>query len=158
MREEITIRRAGLGDVAALVSFNQAMAQETEDLWLDKEQLTAGVTTLLENDRHGFYLIAEQIRATQPEPVGSLMVTYEWSDWRNGLLWWIQSVYVMPEHRRRGIYRRLYHAVKAKSAADPGIRGFRLYVDKRNRIAQKTYERLGMTETHYMMFEELVRD
>ena len=85
------------------------------------------------------------------------MVTYEWSDWRNGLFWWIQSVYITQNFRRRGIYRRLYEFVKEMAQAESDVRGFRLYVEKENRTAQLTYERLGMAETHYLMFEELIK-
>jgi ribosomal protein S18 acetylase RimI-like enzyme len=114
--------------------------------------LTAGIENLLRHKRHGFYLIAE---TSEAEAVGSLMITYEWSDWRNGLFWWIQSVYIAPQFRRRGIYRRLYEFVKELAAKQDGVRGFRLYVEKENRTAQRTYEQLGMSETHYLMFEEL---
>jgi ribosomal protein S18 acetylase RimI-like enzyme len=152
MNHEINIRLAEERDADALVRFNQAMAHETEALELELEILAAGVSNLLERKEHGFYLIAEERGAGA---VGSLMVTYEWSDWRNGLFWWIQSVYVAPEFRRRGIYRRLYEFVKELAAKEAGVRGFRLYVEKENRVAQRTYEQLGMTETHYLMFEEL---
>jgi ribosomal protein S18 acetylase RimI-like enzyme len=84
------------------------------------------------------------------------MITYEWSDWRDGLFWWVQSVYVKPEHRRRGVYTVLYEFVKALAAADPSVRGFRLYVERENAAAQRTYERLGMSESHYKMYEELL--
>jgi ribosomal protein S18 acetylase RimI-like enzyme len=157
MNQEINIRFADAGDVGALVSFNQAMARETEAKQLDREVLAAGVEGLLKNEQYGFYVVAEQASAESPEAVGSLMVTYEWSDWRNGLFWWIQSVYIKPEFRRRGIYRQLYEFVK-EMAAEQGVCGFRLYVEKENRIAQQTYEQLGMTETHYLMFEELAKN
>lgn len=153
MNHEINIRLAEERDAGALVRFNRAMAHETEALELDLETLTAGVRTLLQRNEHGFYLIAEEASAGA---VGSLLVTYEWSDWRNGLFWWIQSVYIAPEFRRRGIYRRLYEFVKELAAKETQVRGFRLYVEKENRVAQRTYEQLGMTETHYLMFEELL--
>ncbi len=152
MADKTKIRLANLNDVAALVSFNLAMARETEAKELDLPTLTAGVENLLKNKERGFYVVAED----SSKVTGSLMVTFEWSDWRNGLFWWIQSVYILPEYRRRGIYRRLYEFVKARAAADPGVCGFRLYVEQENRIAQRTYEQLGMTETHYRMYEELL--
>jgi ribosomal protein S18 acetylase RimI-like enzyme len=155
MNQEIKIRRAEIRDAIALVRFNQAMARETEGKELDEKVLAAGVGNLLGNEQHGFYLIAEHMTAV-PEAVGSLMVTYEWSDWRNGLFWWIQSVYIIPGWRRRGVYRQLYSFVKELAEAEPDVRGFRLYVEKENRIAQQTYQRLGMAETHYLMFEELL--
>jgi ribosomal protein S18 acetylase RimI-like enzyme len=152
MNDEINIRLAAERDVEALGRFNRAMALETEALELDLTVLTAGVENLLRHKQHGFYLIAETAVA---EAVGSLMITYEWSDWRNGLFWWIQSVYIAPQFRRRGVYRRLYEFVKELAAKQEEVCGFRLYVEKENRTAQRTYEQLGMSETHYLMFEEL---
>lgn len=159
--EVIHIRRADERDVDALVEFNRAMARETESKELDEEVLRAGVRRLLQEPRHGFYLVAERSRAdgghqATAEVVGSLMVTYEWSDWRNGLFWWVQSVYVSPSLRRRGVYRRLYQRVKELAASDATVRGFRLYVERENIVAQRTYEQLGMEETHYKLYEELL--
>jgi ribosomal protein S18 acetylase RimI-like enzyme len=148
----VNVRRADPRDAAALVEFNLAMARETESKELAPEVLSAGVRRFIERPHFGFYLVAED----GGRAVGSLMVTYEWSDWRDGLFWWIQSVYVLPTHRRRGVYRRLYEHVKQLAAAEPDVRGFRLYVEKENRAAQSTYERLGMSETHYLMYEELL--
>lgn len=156
MSNEISIRQADSGDIAALVSFNQAMASETESKELDANVLTGGVLNLLRNKHHGFYLVAFDTGAGDGDAVGSLMVTYEWSDWRNGLFWWIQSVYIKPEFRRQGVYRRLYEFVKELASADKSVCGFRLYVEKENRIAQRTYEKLGMSESHYVMYEELL--
>lgn len=143
MSEAINIRLADERDASALVSFNQAMARETEGKELDAQVLTAGVRNLLKQRQHGFYVVAEETGAGEPVVIGSLMVTYEWSDWRNGLFWWIQSVYIAPLFRRRGIYRQLYAFVKALAATEEGVRGFRLYVEKENRVAQQTYARLG---------------
>ncbi len=157
MNQEINIRRAGERDLSALVQFNQAMARETEGKELDGHVLASGVRNLLEQERYGFYVVAESSGANQElEVIGSLMVTYEWSDWRDGLFWWIQSVYIVPQARRRGIYRRLYEFVKELAAKQQGVRGFRLYVEKENGIAQRTYQQLGMTETHYLMYEEVI--
>lgn len=157
MIDEFSIRLGESIDTTALVSFNQSMARETESKELDLSVLTAGVENLLKNKQHGFYVVAEVVGTADRDVVGSLMVTYEWSDWRNGLFWWIQSVYIKPEFRRRSIYRRLYEFVKVKAAAQ-GVCGFRLYVEKENRIAQQTYEQLGMTESHYVMYEEVLDD
>ena len=155
--DEISVRPAEARDVRALVEFNRAMARETEGRELDAGVLIRGVEGLLREPRYGFYAVAEcRPPAGAPGTVGSLMVTYEWSDWRNGLFWWIQSVYVRPDWRRRGVYRRLYEFVKTRAAATGGVRGFRLYVERENRVAQQTYASLGMEETHYRMFEELV--
>ncbi len=159
MNREIDLRLADRRDIEALVEFNRRMASETEAKALELDVLTAGVENLLKASIYGFYVVAEnggtddQVR----EVVGSLMVTYEWSDWRNGVFWWIQSVYVKPEFRRRRVYRSLYDFVRGRAIAEGNVCGFRLYVEKENTIAQQTYERLGMTETHYRMFEELCR-
>jgi ribosomal protein S18 acetylase RimI-like enzyme len=150
MPEDILIRRGEARDVDAIAAFNCAMALETEGKELLPEVIAAGVRGLIGNPGLGFYLIAE----SSGRVVASLMITTEWSDWRNGVFWWIQSVYVQPEWRRKGIYSRLYSFVK-EAAADKGICGFRLYVEKDNRTAQNTYRSLGMKETDYLMFEEM---
>jgi ribosomal protein S18 acetylase RimI-like enzyme len=151
---QISIRLAGESDLESLVAFNLAMAEETESKQLNEKVLRAGVLHLLKNPRYGFYVVAEDAAPEGPSVIGSLMVTYEWSDWRNALFWWIQSVYVKPPYRRRGIYRRLYAFVKECANKEKGVCGFRLYVEKENSIAQQTYRNLGMEESHYLMFEE----
>ncbi|MEP0356378.1 MAG: GNAT family N-acetyltransferase [Paraglaciecola sp.] len=125
------------------------MAFETEQKKLNETTLTKGVAALLEDKNKGFYLVAEQAG----EIVASLMVTTEWSDWRNSEFWWIQSVYVIPKARRRGLYSALYNQVKML-AKKQDVCGFRLYVEKENLVAQKAYKSLGMNESHYLMFEE----
>ena len=144
-------RLATASDAAVLTEFNAAMALETEGKQLLPEVIGAGVRSLLGRPGAGFYLVAE----ADEQVVGSLLVTKEWSDWRNGEFWWIQSVYVRPAWRRQGIYKRLYRHVQELAAKDPGVCGFRLYVERENRQAQSTYRALGMTETHYLVFEEL---
>ncbi len=144
------IRKATLNDAIALVDFNQAMAFETEKKQLDSDILTAGVNQLLNDENKGFYLVAE---LPSGEIAGSLMVTFEWSDWRNSQFWWIQSVYIRPQNRRQGIYSKLYNNVKALANEEQGVCGFRLYVEKDNITAQKTYQNLGMHESHYDMYE-----
>ena len=155
---DMKIRRATPGDAQTLVEFNRAMALETEALELSEETLASGVRHLFENPQFGFYVVAEDEGGggVTAEPVGSLMITYEWSDWRDGLFWWVQSVYVKPLYRRHGIYRRLYDHVRRMAEDDSTVRGFRLYVERENTAAQATYKRLGMQETHYRMFEELI--
>jgi ribosomal protein S18 acetylase RimI-like enzyme len=152
--DNIFVRVARPGDLESLVEFNLAMARETEDKSLDRATLTSGVSYLLQNPLYGFYVVAENRTAIDSEVVGSLMITYEWSDWRNALFWWVQSVYVKPLYRRRGVYRALYAEVKDRAASERGVCGFRLYVEKENTVAQQTYRKLGMEESHYLMFEE----
>ena len=131
------------------------MAKETEEKVLLPDVVLAGVNTLLKNPSQGFYIVAE----IDFKVVGCLMITKEWSDWRNGVFWWIQSVFVKKEYRRRGIYRSMYQFIKElandKLANDKeDVCGFRLYVEQDNNIAQETYRVLGMTQLPYLMFEE----
>jgi ribosomal protein S18 acetylase RimI-like enzyme len=151
MLNEVSIRKAQLRDRDAIAAFNRAMALETEGRALIPELIDAGVLRLLNDPSLGFYLVAERAGKV----VGCLMVTNEWSDWRNGLFWWVQSVYVEPGSRRQGVYRRLYDFIRELARAEPGICGFRLYVEKENAIAQKTYRSLGMAQTDYLVYEEL---
>jgi ribosomal protein S18 acetylase RimI-like enzyme len=144
-------RLATAGDAAVLVEFNAAMALETEGKHLLPEVIGAGVRSLLGRPGSGFYVVAEE----DAKVVGSLLITKEWSDWRNGDFWWIQSVYVRPAWRRQGVYKRLYRHVQELAASDPAVCGFRLYVERENQQAQTTYRALGMSETHYRVFEEL---
>jgi ribosomal protein S18 acetylase RimI-like enzyme len=145
------IRLATPQDAPVLVAFNTAMALETEGKELLPDVIGAGVRSLLDNPASGFYVVAER----EDRVVGSLMITKEWSDWRNGSFWWIQSVYVRPELRRQGVYKRLYRHVQEMAAKDPAVCGFRLYVERENGRAQATYLALGMKETRYLVFEEL---
>jgi ribosomal protein S18 acetylase RimI-like enzyme len=147
----MNIRSATINDAAAIAEFNIKMAKETEDMDLIPEVINAGVANMIENPQMGFYLVAEQDNIIQ----ASLMVTTEWSDWRNGLFWWIQSVYVEPQFRRRGLYSQLYEKVKTLAADESNVCGFRLYVEHENVVAQNTYLALGMEETDYKMFEEM---
>ena len=147
----MNIRKAQIQDIAALVDFNQAMALETEGKRLDPGILQAGVEAVFTDQTKGFYVVAED----QSTIVGGLMVTYEWSDWRNGWFWWIQSVYILSEARSKGIYRRLYDFVKSSALESGDVCGFRLYVEKDNEHAQSVYRRVGMAASHYLMFEEL---
>ncbi|MGD8350667.1 MAG: GNAT family N-acetyltransferase, partial [Gammaproteobacteria bacterium] len=138
-------------DASELTEFNINMARETEGMELKPEVIGAGVRTMIDNPQMGFYLVVELDNGIQ----ASLMVTTEWSDWRNGLFWWIQSVYVRPQYRRQGLYRELYARVKELAEQEPAVCGFRLYVERENDAAQQTYRSLGMTETEYRIFEEL---
>ena len=145
------VRLATRQDAPVLVEFNAAMALETEQKELLPDVIGAGVRSLLGNPASGFYVVAEK----DDRVVGSLMITKEWSDWRNGTFWWIQSVYVRPELRRQGVYKLLYRHVQELAANDPAVCGFRLYVERENGRAQATYQALGMKETRYLVFEEL---
>ncbi|MBW8183031.1 GNAT family N-acetyltransferase [Shewanella nanhaiensis] len=144
------IRKGQKSDLNALIQFNLAMAKETENLALDESVLTQGVNTLLSNPEKGFYLVAE----VDGEIAGSLMVTFEWSDWRAKDYYWIQSVYIRPQNRRQGIYAKLYHEVKQIAEQNGGAASFRLYVEQDNAKAQSTYAALGMEKSYYQMYEE----
>ncbi|MFZ2489852.1 MAG: GNAT family N-acetyltransferase [Thermoanaerobaculia bacterium] len=150
----IKYREAVRSDAPAIIGFQLAMALETEELALDGDVLGRGVESLFADPSLGRYFVAE----TSGDVVASLMITYEWSDWRDGMVWWIQSVYVRPEFRRRGIYAGLYESVKSVVADDPAIAGIRLYVDRRNTTAQEVYRRLGMNGEHYQVFEWMKGD
>ena len=145
----ISIRQATQDDAPTIVAFQQAMAQETEGLTLDAEILRRGVQSLFDYPERGFYLVAE----ADGRVVAGLMITYEWSDWRNANFWWIQSVYVAAEWRRKGVYRALHDHVHAIAAPRDDICGIRLYVERTNDVAQQTYNSLGMSKSHYDMYE-----
>ncbi len=146
---EIIVRTTTLDDAPIISQFNQLMAMETENKTLPAEVIDSGVKRLMSKPEYGFYLIAEIDKQT----VGTCMVTTEWSDWRDGLFWWVQSVYVKSDFRKRGVYRAMYNQIKALAADQPDVYGFRLYVEKENIIAQKTYESLGMIATDYLLYE-----
>ncbi len=144
------VRFATKTDAATIARFNQAMALETESKVLADEVIDTGVRTLMDNPRDGFYVVA----VVEGVIAASLMVTSEWSDWRNGFFWWIQSVYVKKEFRRRGLYSAMYRFVKQEAGKRSDVCGFRLYVERENISAQQTYEYLGMERTAYILYEE----
>jgi ribosomal protein S18 acetylase RimI-like enzyme len=146
----LTIRRAALGDEAVLAAFNAALAWETEHKRLRPDVLLAGVRAVLSDTSRGFYLVAEEAG----EVLGQMMVTFEWSDWRNGWFWWVQSVYVPEKARRKGVFRSLYEETRKQACADAQVIGLRLYVEHDNSRAQETYRALGMTDTTYGLMEE----
>ena len=146
----LATRVAVAEDAATLVGFNRAMALETESKSLPMETLLPGVEAVLRDPDHGFYVVADSGNGI----AGSLLVTYEWSDWGNGRRWWIQSVYVRPDFRRLGIYRALHGFVRERARAAGDVVGIRLYVERENVAAQRTYAALGMTETPYRIYEE----
>ncbi len=148
----MNIRLATKKDALDLVEFNQAMAMETEEKKLDLDIITKGVEAVFDDDKKGFYVVAEQ----DGKIVGGLMITFEWSDWRNRWFWWIQSVYILPNFRGQSIYRLLYEFVKSEAEKSKNVCGFRLYVEKENTNAQKVYEKMGMESSHYLMYEEAI--
>ena len=142
-------REALLDDVTRIVDFQIAMAEETEQIRLDRQVCTRGVQAVLSDVKLGCYYVGEIDRVV----VASTLITYEWSDWRNGVVWWIQSVYVLPDARQQGVYAGLYRHLQDLARADDNVRGIRLYVDRRNEPAQNVYARLGMNGEHYQVFE-----
>ena len=148
---EIVVRQATLDDSMILSQFNMSMAEETEGRQLDQTTVNAGVKQLFRDSRQGFYLMAEVGGSAR----GSLMITYEWSDWRNGLFWWIQSVYVVPAARRSGVFTALYQYVKKMAQDDNAACGLRLYMEKDNLPARAVYMAMGMDTTPYQVFEDL---
>jgi GNAT superfamily N-acetyltransferase len=146
----MNIRVGEKKDIDALVGFNRAMAFETEGKTLAADVLKPGVAAVFEDENKGFYIVAE----IDGETVGGLLVTFEWSDWRNKWFWWIQSVYVLPDHRGRSVYKRMYEFVKSLADQRGNVCGFRLYVERENERAQKVYEKLGMHRSHYLAYEE----
>ena len=147
----MNIRLATLADAEAMVEFNQAMALETEGKHLDTDVLRLGVTGVFSDPQKGFYVVAE----SGGEIAGGLMVTYEWSDWRNAWWWWVQSVYIRPAARGQRIYSKLYDFVKERAVAD-GAYGIRLYVETENVHAQRVYEKVGMDRSPYFMYDEML--
>lgn len=148
---EITIRPGLLFDVETIADFQVKMAQETENMKLDSPTVEKGVTAVLDDPSKGKYWLAE----ISGDVVGCLLTVPEWSDWRNGTVLWIHSVYVKPEHRKAGVYRKLYSHLKEMVETSKDLRGLRLYVDKTNTSAQKVYESLGMNGEHYHLYEWL---
>src|SRR5262245_24072231 len=150
VKEKTLIRRAKLDDLDAIVAGNIGLADESENVRLDDGTLRAGIRALLEGRAPGQYWIAEAEGAV----VGQLLITFEWSDWRNCMVWWIQSVYVVPSARRHGIFRALYEHARSEARAQ-GAGGLRLYVDTTNSRAQAVYAALGMKGDHYRVFEDM---
>jgi len=146
----INVRMATPEDIEFILDSNVRMAAETEDRGLQPQILRRGIDYLLQHPAEGRYLVAE----FDNHAVGTLMLTFEWSDWRAGRFWWIQSVYVTREFRRKGVYRAMHQSVRELATKDPQACGLRLYVERENLTAQKTYQTIGMTETHYRLYEE----
>jgi GNAT superfamily N-acetyltransferase len=145
----IIIRPAAVSDAMTIVEFNALMAKETEDIDLDRERLQKGIISLLADTSKGMYYLAEM----GGNVIGQLMITYEWSDWRNATFWWIQSVYVLPEYRKNGVFRKLYQYIESLARTRGDVCGLRLYVDTSNKPAQQTYETIGLKHSHYKMMD-----
>ncbi len=146
-----TIRQADSVDEEVVVDFNCRLAAETESKQLDRPTVRLGVRAILGNPRHGRYFVA----CLDGRVVGQMMHTFEWSDWRNGEIWWLQSVYVDPDFRRQGVFRQLVQHLQSEAAASPNVAGLRLYVEEHNTAAQETYERLGLMPAGYVVMESL---
>ena len=147
----VAVRLARAADAAKIVEFNLGLARETEERALPPDVLGRGVDKALADPARGSYFVAE----VGGEVAACLLITTEWSDWRDGWFWWIQSVYVAPEHRGVGVYTALHEHVRARARAAVDVVGLRLYVEKQNLRAQRTYRKLGMEETYYLLFEEV---
>jgi len=147
------IRNAKLNDIETIAKYNIAMALETENKSLDKDTITKGVTSVVMDKSKGLYWVVEIDGAL----AGQLMVTYEWSDWRNGMMWWIQSVFVPEGYRRQGVYKTLYRNLVELAKTDKECCGIRLYVEKQNTRAQDTYLNLGMKNAGYEIMEITTR-
>ncbi len=148
-QEPITTRYAKVGDVDSIANYNSAIAFETEGIALDLNRVQCAVRAVLNDPSKGFYVMAD----IKSRVVGQMMVTFEWSDWRNGAFWWIQSVYVHPNHRRLSIFTHLYRHVEQSAKKTDDVCGLRLYVERENAIAQLTYQNLRMPETAYKVYE-----
>ena len=152
----IRVRDATRADIERIAEFQQAMAIETEGRTLDPSTIRQGITAVFDDPQKGFYIVAVASANNDDAPqkvVGSLLMTYEWSDWSNATHWWIQSVYVDATWRRRGVYRAMYDHILAMTKGRSDICSIRLYVERTNTIAQQTYNNLGMYHSHYDLYE-----
>ncbi|MBX3237536.1 MAG: GNAT family N-acetyltransferase [Nitrospiraceae bacterium] len=150
---QIMIRPATEQDVDQLTAFSAAMANETEHRVLDRARLRAGTLAVIQQPERGKFYVAEVTNGTQPQIVGQLLITFEWSDWRNAQFWWIQSVYVRPDWRRRGVYRQMHERIHELARSQSDVCGLRLYVERNNQTAQAAYRTLKMVRTPYEIWE-----
>lgn len=148
--KNLFIREARIIDAEKIILFQKKMAKETENLIMDHDTINRGVYAVFADPHKGRYYVAEYM----DEVIGSLLITYEWSDWRNSFIWWVQSVYIQPEHRRKGVFKKMYKHVR-DTAVQNLVAGLRLYVETDNVNAHKTYEAMGMNSNHYRMYEWL---
>ncbi|AYB30509.1 GNAT family N-acetyltransferase [Chryseolinea soli] len=147
----IHIQKATLQDIDTLIDFQQKLASESEGVTLNGDVLRKGLQALFADRNKGFYFVAKE----NAEVIGCHMITFEWSDWRNGMVWWIQSVYVKETHRKKGVFKLMFDNLLNILSTDPGIIGLRLYVDKSNARAMKVYEAMGMDGSHYTVYERM---
>jgi GNAT superfamily N-acetyltransferase len=152
--DRILVRSADREDVDSIVAFSEALARETEGRQLDRTRLREGTLSLLGAPELGFYMVGELAEGGRRRLVSQLMVTFEWSDWRNGVFWWVQSVYVDPAWRRQGVYRAMHDHIVTRAKADPKVCGIRLYVERDNRTAQTVYQRVGLVPSAYTVYEQ----
>ena len=152
--DRLIVRPARMEDVDVLVPCSAAMALETEGRRLDMDRLRHGTRRVFDSPARGFYVVAELPQELSPVVIGQLLVTYEWSDWRDATFWWIQSVYVHPDWRRRGVYRRMHEYVRQQARSRSDVCGLRLYVEAGNTGAQAAYRRAGLVPSHYRVLEE----
>jgi GNAT superfamily N-acetyltransferase len=147
----ISIRTATVTEIAMLIGFQQRLARETENLELDITTLKKGMQAMFQDPSKGVYYVAVEGQ----QIVGCFMITFEWSDWRNGMVWWLQSVYVIDAYRKHGVFRLMYNHLMNVIQNDPSIMGLRLYVDKTNTRAQQVYTTMGMNGEHYTLYERM---
>jgi ribosomal protein S18 acetylase RimI-like enzyme len=145
----LVIRQSTIKDLTTLASFQLQLAEESENMKLNKAIVTAGLQALFDDPSKGTYFVAEDGGTV----CGCFLITFEWSDWRNGMIWWLQSVYVAATHRRQGVFKKMYDHIVESISRDPKIIGLRLYVDKTNARAQNVYQSMGMNGDHYTVFE-----
>ena len=151
--DKIIVRPAREEDVEAIVTFSAAMALETEGRQLDMARLREGTLALLNTPDRGFFMVAALPQGPSQRIVGQLMITFEWSDWRNAVFWWIQSVYVDPAWRRQGVYRHMHHSIMLLARSRSDVCGVRLYVEARNATARQVYSRVGLSTSNYQVYE-----
>jgi GNAT superfamily N-acetyltransferase len=147
-----TVRLAAPKDAPAIIEFNRRLARETENLVLDAKVLEPGVAAILADSTRGRYYVADD----QGDVIGQIMITYEWSDWRNGWIWWLQSVYVRADRRKGGVFRSIYEYIEDHARKQGNVVGIRLYVERDNRAAQSTYCKLGFEEIHFYLLQKLI--
>ena len=153
--DHLLIRRATHEDLETLTEFSAAMARETEQRTLDRARLRMGTQAVIDQPERGQYFVAvlQQAPPADTVTIGQLLITYEWSDWRNALFWWIQSVYVHPAWRRKGVYRHMHRTILDLATSRTEVCGVRLYVEGNNRVAKQVYEQVGLAPSSYQVYE-----